>query len=192
MIHLNLRLPRSAARDDGPCNTAETARHRILAKLYDDANAEKPDPKVEAQAAALAKKNGFASVAEYDDVSTNIMMIMSGIDPQIKKFTEPPELIKHEIAALKADKSVSEAEKKEGLAELEAAQDRKAHSVQGKHRTRAEVLRPARTVHAGAGFNLTTCGLEIRLVVETEQWVFSRLIVSMARAVPAASMVTAR
>jgi hypothetical protein len=121
MIHLNLRLPRSVARDDGPCNTAETARHRILAKLYDDANADKPDPKVEAQAAALAKKNGFASVAEYDDVSTNIMMIMSGIDPQIKKFTEPPELIKHEIAALKADKSVSEAEKKEGLAELEAA-----------------------------------------------------------------------
>jgi hypothetical protein len=97
------------------------AAYEDMAKLYDDANADKPDPKVEAQAAALAKKNGFASVAEYDDVSTNIMMIMSGIDPQTKKFTEPPEQIKHEIAALKADKSVSEAEKKEGLAELEAA-----------------------------------------------------------------------
>jgi hypothetical protein len=96
------------------------AAYEDMAKLY-DADADKPDPKVEALAAALAKKNGFASVAEYDDVSMNIMMIMSGIDPQTKKFTEPPEQIKHEIAALKADKSVSEAEKKEGLAELEAA-----------------------------------------------------------------------
>jgi hypothetical protein len=92
-----------------------------MAKLYDDANPDKPDPKVEAQAAAVAKKNGFASLAEYDDVSTNISMIMSGIDPQTKKFTEPPEQIKKEIAALKADKSVSEAEKKEDLAQLEAA-----------------------------------------------------------------------
>ena len=37
------------------------------------------------------------------------------------KFTEPPEQIKKEIAALKADKTVSEAEKKDELAELEAA-----------------------------------------------------------------------
>src|SRR4029453_1248551 len=48
-------------------------------------------------------------------------MIMSGIDPQTKKFTEPPEQIKKEIAALKADKTVPEAEKKDDLAELEAA-----------------------------------------------------------------------
>jgi len=42
-------------------------------------------------------------------------------DPQTKKFIEPPEQIKREIAALKADKSVPEAEKKEDLAQLEAA-----------------------------------------------------------------------
>src|SRR5258705_9501604 len=46
---------------------------------------------------------------------------MSGIDPQTKKFTEPPEQIKREIAALKADKTVPEAEKKDELSELEAA-----------------------------------------------------------------------
>jgi len=97
------------------------AAYEDMAKLYDDANADKPDPKVEAQAAALAKKNGFASLAQYDDVLMNITMIMSGIDPQTKKFTEPPEQIKNEIVALKADKSVSEAEKKEGLTQLEAA-----------------------------------------------------------------------
>jgi hypothetical protein len=48
-------------------------------------------------------------------------MIMSGIDPQTKKFIEPPDQIKHDIAALKADKSVPEARKKEDLAQLEAA-----------------------------------------------------------------------
>ena len=97
------------------------AAYDDIAKLYYSANPDKPDPKVEAQAAALAKKNGFASLAQYDDVLTNITMIMSGIEPQSKKFTEPPEQIRNEIAALKADKSVPEADKKEGQAQLEAA-----------------------------------------------------------------------
>jgi len=97
------------------------AAYDDIAKLYYGANPDKPDPKVDAQAAVIAKKNGFASLAQYEDVSTNITMIMSGIDPQTKKFTEPPEQIKNEIAALKVDKSVPEAEKQEGLAQLEAA-----------------------------------------------------------------------
>jgi hypothetical protein len=97
------------------------AAFKDMAKLYDGANPDKPDPRVEAQAAAIAKKNGFASLAEYDDAWMNISMIMYGIDPQTKKFTEPPEQIKNEIAALNADKSVSEAEKQEDLAQLEAA-----------------------------------------------------------------------
>jgi hypothetical protein len=96
------------------------AGSKEMAKLYDGANGD-PDPKVEAQAEAIAKKNGFANLQEYDDVSMNITMIMSGIDPQTKKFTEPPEQIKKEIAALKADKSVPEAEKKDGLAQLGTA-----------------------------------------------------------------------
>ena len=98
------------------------ASYEDMAKLYDGAESDKPeDPKVEAQAAAIAKRNGFASLAQYEDVLANITMIMSGIDPQTKKFTEPPEQIKREIAALKANKSISAAEKKENLAQLEAA-----------------------------------------------------------------------
>jgi hypothetical protein len=92
-----------------------------MAKLYDDANPDKPDPKLEAQAEALVKKNGFANLAEYDDVSMNIAMIMSGIDPQTRKFTEPPEQIKQQIDAIKSDKSVPEAQKKEDLAQLGTA-----------------------------------------------------------------------
>jgi hypothetical protein len=58
------------------------AAAKDMAKLYDGANPDAPDPKVEAEAEAVAKKNGFASLAEYDDVVTNITLIMSGIYPQ--------------------------------------------------------------------------------------------------------------
>jgi hypothetical protein len=95
--------------------------HEEMAKLYDGGDLNKPDPKVDAQAEVVAKKNGFASLAEHDVVLMNISMIMSGLDPQTKNFTEPPEQIKQVIAALKVDKSVPEAEKKEYLAQLEAA-----------------------------------------------------------------------
>ena len=92
-----------------------------MAKLYDGANPDRPDPKREAQAEALVKKNGFASLAEYDDVTVNIAMIMSGIDRQTKTFTEPPDQIKKEINSIKANKAIPEAQKREDLAQLEAA-----------------------------------------------------------------------
>jgi hypothetical protein len=97
------------------------AAFKDMAKLYDDADPDKPDPKVEAQAGAIAKKSGFASLAEYEDASMNIAMIMYGIDPQTKKFTEPSEQIKNEIATLQGDQSVPEADKRDGLMQLEAA-----------------------------------------------------------------------
>jgi hypothetical protein len=92
-----------------------------MAKLSDGANQDKLDAELEAQAEALVKRNGFASFAEFDEVSMNISMIMSGIDQQTKRFTEPPEQIDQQIAALKANKSLPEAQKKEDLAQLEAA-----------------------------------------------------------------------
>jgi len=61
------------------------------------------------------------NLAEHGVVTMNISIIMSGIDPHTKKFTEPPELIKQAIAALKADQSVPEDAKKESLAQLEMA-----------------------------------------------------------------------
>ena len=91
-----------------------------MARIY-GANVDNSDPKVRAQGEAVARKNGFASLAEYDDVSMNIAILMSHIDPNSRKFTEPAERVKEEIAALKADKSVSEEAKKEALAELEMA-----------------------------------------------------------------------
>lgn len=118
------------------------AASKDMASLNDDANPDQPDPKIEAE--AVAKRNGFASLAEYEDVAMNISMIMTGIDPQTKKFTEPPEQIRKQIAALKADKSVSEGGK-EGRSggPRDGPQGRKAHSVQGKHCAGAKVLRQA-------------------------------------------------
>jgi hypothetical protein len=89
-----------------------------MAQLYDGTKPDSPDPKLDAQAEALVKKNGFASLAEYDDVAMNIAIIMSGIDPQTKRFTEQPEQIKQQIEAVKSDKSVPDAQKKEDLAQL--------------------------------------------------------------------------
>jgi hypothetical protein len=91
-----------------------------MARIY-GANVDNSDPKVRAQAETVARKNGFASLAEYDDVSMNIAILMSHIDPETRKFTEPPERVKEEIAALKADETVYEAGKKESMAELEMA-----------------------------------------------------------------------
>jgi hypothetical protein len=92
-----------------------------MAQLYDGTNPDRPDPKLEAQAETLVKKNGFASLAEYDDVTVNIAMIMSGIDRQTKKYSEPPDQIKKEINSIKANKAIPEAQKKEDVAQLEAA-----------------------------------------------------------------------
>jgi len=74
-----------------------------------------------AKAKAVFEKHGFVDLDEYMNVMMSIQLVMSGINQETKKFIEPPEQIKQEIAALKADKSVPEAEKRDSLAQLEAA-----------------------------------------------------------------------
>jgi hypothetical protein len=71
-----------------------------MAKLSDGDKQDKLDAELEAQAKALVKRNGFASLTEFDEVLMNISMIMSGIDQQTKRFIEPPEQIEQQIAAL--------------------------------------------------------------------------------------------
>lgn len=79
---------------------------------------DKPDPKVQAELESVAKKHGFTSFAEYDDVAANISMVMAGIDPQSKAFTEPKIAIQKEIDEVKADTSIPDKEKKQMLDEL--------------------------------------------------------------------------
>ena len=84
-------------------------------------NSDKPDPKVQAELESIAKKHGFASFAEYDDVAANISMVMAGIDPQSRAFTEPKVAIQKEIDEVKGDTTIPEKEKKQMLEELAEA-----------------------------------------------------------------------
>ena len=81
----------------------------------------KPDPKIQSQMEGAIKKAGFASMDEYSTVADNIQLVMSGIDPETKNFSEPKVAIQKEIDEVKSDKSMSAEEKKQALAELNEA-----------------------------------------------------------------------
>lgn len=90
----------------------------ITAKMPENG---KPDPKTVAQLEAVAKKYGFASYDEYNDVVDNIGLVMSGIDPATKKYVGSAAVIKAQIAQLQADKKMPAKDKKEALDDLNQA-----------------------------------------------------------------------
>jgi uncharacterized coiled-coil protein SlyX len=96
------------------------AAHKDMAEAFDKTPADKPDAAAQAQAQldAIAKKFGFKDHSEYDDVATNIAMVIFGIDPQTKTFTDPPTLAKKELDEAMADKSLSEKERKQLVEDL--------------------------------------------------------------------------
>jgi hypothetical protein len=96
---------------------AQSDLNTVTSKIKGD----KPDPKLVAELEAAAKKHGFANLQELDDVAGTISLVMSGFDPKTKEFSQPPEALKKEIAAVTADKSIPEKEKKEILNDLNAA-----------------------------------------------------------------------
>src|SRR5882757_10420389 len=67
----------------------------ITEKLPDNA---KPDPKITAQLEAVAKKSGFASYDEYNNVVDNISLVLGGFDPATKKYVGAETVIKAQIA----------------------------------------------------------------------------------------------
>jgi hypothetical protein len=80
-----------------------------------------PDAKTQAALEAVAKKNGFASYEEYGDVLDNVSLVLSGIDPKTKAFSEPPVMVKKQIDEVTADSKMSAEDKKAALADLNAA-----------------------------------------------------------------------
>lgn len=82
---------------------------------------DKPDPKVQAELDAIAKKHGFQSFSDFDDVAFNISMVMGGLDPQSGNFTDPVASIKKEIADITADATIPDKDKKQMLDELNEA-----------------------------------------------------------------------
>ncbi|HZA00770.1 MAG TPA: hypothetical protein VE665_00665 [Hyphomicrobiaceae bacterium] len=82
---------------------------------------DKPDPQLQAELEALAKRHGFASFAELDDVAANISVVMAGLDPQTGDYADPLDTIKQEMEDIKADASIPENDKKQMLEEMTAA-----------------------------------------------------------------------
>jgi hypothetical protein len=101
----------------------------ITAKLPENAQ---PDAKAMAQMDAVAKKNGFASSDEYNDVTDNIGMVMSGVDPATKKYVGNEAVIKGQIAEVQADKKMSPKDKKEALDDLNYSLKNPAPAIQNK------------------------------------------------------------
>ena len=81
----------------------------------------KPDPKITAQFEAVAKKNGFASYDEYNNVVDNISIVLAGFDPVTKKYVGTEAVIKAQMAMVQADKKMSAKDKKDALADLNQA-----------------------------------------------------------------------
>jgi hypothetical protein len=94
------------------------ASQKEMSALMQKMQGDKPDPKIEGQIEAIAKKYGFASGAEYEAISDNISLLMTCIDPKTKAFNEPKVAIQKQIDDLKADKTIPEPQKKEMLADL--------------------------------------------------------------------------
>jgi hypothetical protein len=92
----------------------------------------KPDPNVNAQLDAVAKKNGFAGYAEYNDVTDNISMVLAGFDPATKTYVGAEAVLKAQIAAVQADKKMPAKDKKQALDEMNAALKTPAPVIENK------------------------------------------------------------
>jgi len=101
----------------------------ITDKIPDNA---KPDPKVDAQLDAAAKKAGFASYDEYNTVVDNISLVLGGFDPTTKKYVGNEAVLKAQIAQVEADKKMPAKDKKEALDELNQALKTPAPAVENK------------------------------------------------------------
>jgi hypothetical protein len=91
-----------------------------------------PDAKMMAQINAVAKKNGFASADEYNDVTDNIGLVMQGIDSATKKYVGNEAVLKAQIAQIQADKKMSPKDKKEALDDLNESLKSPAPAIQNK------------------------------------------------------------
>jgi hypothetical protein len=92
----------------------------------------KPDPKITAQLEGIAKKSGFASYDEYNNVVDNISLVLGGFDPATKKYVGSDAVIKAQIAQVQADKKLSAKDKKEALADLDEALKYPAPAIENK------------------------------------------------------------
>ncbi|MET4389770.1 hypothetical protein ABIB73_005544 [Bradyrhizobium sp. F1.4.3] len=91
-----------------------------------------PDQKVIAQLDGVAKKHGFASYDDYDNVVDNVSLVLGGFDPSTKKYVGTEAVLKTQIAQVQADKKMPAKDKKEAIDELNQALKTPAPAVENK------------------------------------------------------------
>jgi hypothetical protein len=79
---------------------------------------EKPDEGLKAQLEDVAKKHGFASFSEFEDVGANITIVLDGLDRSSGTYTDPVEKMKKELEEIKADDSIPAEDKKLAVDDL--------------------------------------------------------------------------
>ncbi|MBD8906464.1 hypothetical protein [Methylorubrum zatmanii] len=92
-----------------------------LAKLPGGQSDPKAVKRLEARAEAIAKKNGFASLAELQDASDSVDTVLAGIDPETGSYVGAAPLLEKQLAAVRADKTLSAKEKAVAVKEFEGA-----------------------------------------------------------------------
>ena len=88
----------------------------ITAKL--EAAGDTIDDKLQKELDDIGKNHGFKDFADFEEIRANVMMVLAGIDPDTGEYSDPIELIKKDIEAIKADKSLSEDDRKAQLEEM--------------------------------------------------------------------------
>lgn len=86
-----------------------------------EAAGDKEDPKLEGELEAIAKKAGFKSYTEIEDVSHSLSVVLDGYNADSKTYGDPKAQIEKDLAEVKADKSMKADEKKQLVADLEEA-----------------------------------------------------------------------
>jgi hypothetical protein len=85
-----------------------------------DAAGDKPDPKLMQTIEAAVKKYGFRDFEEYETVAISIVAVLDGTDPKTKQYSDPVASIKQAIAEVQKDKSMSPADRRKAIQELNA------------------------------------------------------------------------
>lgn len=79
---------------------------------------ESPDAALTKELEDIARKHGFASFAEFEDVGANITLILDGLDRSSGEFTDPIEKMKKELEDIKADDTIPPEDKKLAIDDL--------------------------------------------------------------------------
>jgi hypothetical protein len=79
---------------------------------------ESPDAALTKELEDIAKKHGFTSFADFEDVGANITIVLDGLERTSGKYTDPIEKMKKELEEIKADDTIPPEDKKLAVDDL--------------------------------------------------------------------------